>query len=385
MNYTPLIIILMFVNTAIDRIASNPVAFHTKTRSTRLVNRKLFGSTTECSIRLGSRRFTLKFYKMITCRYVENISIIYPYLLRYSNEITALEITDSIIKYWNVNEHSRVFQAFAMLIFHRTTIIDKNLCLFNSLSSKLFYLHLTHFSPSLEIFFSDKSCSVMKRLHVLILDRTDLGNENILLEKFPNLHILRLNFSSFHRPLNYSYMRLFPYLQDFFLKVNDDCHRCEYEWLKYATRDDKYVLFRISPKSGCMDWNNRGKFLRWQHAPLCGSCSLPFMINSRTTSDICKMEDGITEHYCRAFYGHQSLFQPWTNIFEKRTKKIPRLPSTMRPNHEFMKSKYAISIINRYRRNINSTVRRCLYRLEKWNLYRRIAFSVITIHTKMRS
>ena len=62
---------------------------------------------------------------MITCRYVENLSNIYPYLLKYSNDITALEITDSIIKNWNINEYSKVFRKFEFLIFHRTTIINK--------------------------------------------------------------------------------------------------------------------------------------------------------------------------------------------------------------------------------------------------------------------
>ncbi|CAF1418120.1 unnamed protein product [Rotaria sordida] len=336
-------------------ISSNSIYFHTKTRSTQLINRMLFGSTTECSIRLGRKQFTLKFYKMITCRYVENLSNIYPYLLKYSHDITALEITDSIIKNWNINQYAKVFRRFQFLIFHRTTIINKTLCSFNTLSSNLFYLHLTNFSPSLENFFSNQSCLIMKRLHVLILDHTDLGNKNILLDKFPNLHILRLNFSSFNHPLNYSYIRLFPYLQDFFLKFNDDCHRCEYEWLKYATRDNNYILFHISPNSGCMDWNRGGKFLQWQHAPLCGSCSLPLIINKKKTNNICKMEDGITEHYCKAFYGQQSLFQPWTNIFEKKTIKIIELPSTIRPSQEFMKSKYTTPIIKQYKRDIHST------------------------------
>jgi hypothetical protein len=70
------------------------------------------------------------------------------------------------------------------------------------------------------------------------------------------------------------------------------------------------------------------------------------------------MEDGITEHYCKAFYGRQSLFQLWTNVFEKKIKQIMQLPSTMRPNQEFMKSKYTNSIIQRHKRDINSTVRK---------------------------
>jgi hypothetical protein len=357
MNSSSSIIILILLSLTINLILSNSIYFHTKTRSTQLVNRTLFGSITECSIRLGGKQFQLKFYKMITCRYVENLSTIYPYLLKYSNDITSLEITDSKIQNFNINEYSKVFRKFEFLILHRTTIINQTiLCPFNSLSTKLFYLHLTHFSPSLDKFFSNKSCSIMKQLHVLILDHTDLGDENILLNKFPNLHLLRLNFSSFNHPLNYSYIRLFSYLQDFLLNVKDDCHRCEYEWIKYATRDENYVLFRISPNSGCMDWNREGKFIKWQHAPLCGSCSLPLIIDKIKTNEICKMEDGITEHYCKAFYGRQSLFQLWTNIFEKKIKQIMQLPSTMRPNQEFMKSKYTNSIIQRYKRDINSTV-----------------------------
>jgi hypothetical protein len=337
-------------------IAIDATFFHIHTRSTRLVNRTLFGPTTECSIRLGGKQFTLKFYKMITCRYVENLSNIYPYLLKYSNDITALEITDSIIKTWNINEYSKVFRKFEFLIFHRTTIMNQTLCSFNSLSTKLFYLHLTHFSPSLDTFFSNQSCSIMKNLHVLILDHTNLGDENILLKNFPNLHILRLSYSSFNHPLNNSYLRLFIYLQDFLLKVNDDCHRCEYEWLKYATRDNNSLLFSISSNSGCMDWNRGRKFLKWQYAPLCGSCSLPLIINRIKTKEICKMEDGITEHYCKAFYGRQSLFQSWTKTFEKKTIQFVELPSTMRPNQEFMKSKYTTSINKRYKRDANSTV-----------------------------
>ncbi len=359
MNCSPLIILLFLTIPIVS--SSDVISFHTKTRSTRLVNRTVLGTITECSIRLGGKQFTLKFYKMITCRYVENLSNIYPYLLKYSNDITALEITDSNIRNWNINEYSKVFRKFEYLIFHRTKIINQtNPCLFNSLARKLFYLHLTHFSPSLENLFSNQSCSIMKHLHVLILDHTDLGDENILLNKFPNLHLLRLNFSSFYHPLNYSYLRSFVYLQDFFLNVNDDCHRCEYEWLKYATRDDNYVLFRISPNSGCMDWNRGGNFLQWKHAPLCGSCSLPLIINNRRTDEICKMEDGITEHYCRAFYGRQSLFQCWTNVFEKKINQIVELRSTMRPNYEFMKSKYTKPMIERYRRDLNQTV--CKFR-----------------------
>jgi hypothetical protein len=316
------------------------------------------GSITECSIRLGGKQFTLKFYKMITCRYVDNLSTIYSYLLKYSNDITALEITDSKIRNWNITEYGKVFRKFEYLIFHRTTILNQtNSCLFNPLAKKLFYLHLTDFSPSLESLIGNQSCSIMKQLHVLILDRTDLGDENILLNKFPNLHLLRLNFSSIHQPLNYSYLRSFIYLQDFFLNVNDDCHRCEYEWLKYASRDENYVLFRISPKSGCMDWNRGGKFLQWKDAPLCGSCSLPLIINKRKMNEICKMEDGITEHYCRAFYGREGLFQSWTNAFDKEINQTAGLRSTMSPTHEILKTKYTKSMIGRYRRDSNQTVR----------------------------
>jgi hypothetical protein len=188
MNFSSVLIVLIILIFTIDIISSKSIHFHTETRSTRLVNRTFFGSTTECSIRVGGKQFTLKFYKIITCRYVENLSQIYPYLLKYSNDINALEITDSIITNWNINLYLKVFRKFEYLIFHRTTLTTKISCPFNSLSSKLFYLHLTNFSPSIETLFSNQSCSVMKRLHVLILDHTNLGNENILLNKFPNLH-----------------------------------------------------------------------------------------------------------------------------------------------------------------------------------------------------
>lgn len=354
MHYSSLIIILILCKF----ISSNSIHFHTKTRSTQLVNRTLFGSTTECSIRLGGKQFQLKFYKMITCRYVDNLSIIYPYLLKYSNDITALEITDSKLKDLNLNEYSKIFRKIEYFILNRVTILNQtNLCSFNILSKKLFYLHLIKFSPNLDRFFTNKSCSILKNLHVLILDHTNLGNENILLKNFPNLHLLRLNFSSFNRPLNYSFIRSFIYLQDLLLNIHDDCHRCEYEWLKYATRDKNYVLFHISPNSGCMDWNRGGKFLKWQHAPLCGSCSLPLIINNKIrTKELCRMEDGITEHYCKAFYGRESIFQLWTDKFEKNLSKIISLPSTMRPSQEFMKSKYTRRINQRYRRDMNSTV-----------------------------
>ncbi|UJR37459.1 hypothetical protein I4U23_030162 [Adineta vaga] len=348
-------LLFLLINFFLPFIDSNSIFYHTETRSTRLVNRTMFGSSTECSIRLGGKQFTLKFYRMITCRYVENLSTIYPYLLKYSNDISALEITDSTIKNFNLKSYAKIFRKFEFLIFHRTTILTKISCPLNILSDHLLYLHLTHFSPRLDKFFNNSSCSIMKRLHVLILDHTDLGNENILLDKLPNLHILRLNFSSFYQPLNYSYMRSFSYLQDFLLKVNDDCHRCEYEWLKYATRDDKYVLFHISPNSGCMDWNREGKFLQWQDAPLCGSCSLPLMINRIRTNQLCQMEDGITEHYCKAFYGRQSLFQSWTNRFDNKTNQFIQYPSTKRSHQQFMKSKYTTTIQTRLKREINST------------------------------
>ncbi|CAF0783464.1 unnamed protein product [Adineta ricciae] len=352
MNLPSLILVISLL---FPLITSNSIFYHTETRSTRLINRTLLGPTTECSIRLGGKQFTLKFYRMITCRYVDNLATIYPYLLKYSNDITALEITDSYIKNFNLKLHLKVFRKLEFLIFHRTTLQTKTLCPLNSLANHLLYLHLTHFSPSLDTFFNSSSCTIMKRLHVLILDHTDLGNENILHSKFPNLHILRLNYSSFHQPLNYSYMRSFSYLQDFFLKVNDDCHRCEYEWLKYATRDDKYILFHVSSNSGCMDWNRGGKFIPWQHAPLCGSCSLPLVIDRMRTKQICQMEDGITEHYCKAFYGRESIFQPWTNRFPSSTNQFIEYPSTKRTNQQFMKSKYT-TISTRLKRELNSTI-----------------------------
>ena len=331
------------------------ISFHTETQSTRLVNRTNFGSTTECSIRLGGKQFTRKFYRMITCRYVENLSSISSYLIQYSNDINALEIIDSKISNWTIDESGKVLRRFEYLIFHRTTIINSNQsCLFNPLSRKLFYLHLTQFSPSFDQLFSSRSCLTMKRLHVLILDQTKLGDPTILSKKLPNIHILRLNFSSSHRPLTDVYLRSFVYLQDFLLNVDDDCHRCEYEWLKYARRDEHSVLYRISPHSGCMDWNRGKIFVPWHDAPLCGSCSLPMMINSRMRhQELCRMEDGITEHYCRAFYGRESVFQAWTNVFQKNITRIEQLPSTMRPTYEFMKSKYTKSMS---KRDANQTI-----------------------------
>ena len=188
------------------------------------------------------------------------------------------------------------------------------------------------------------------------LIRPNLGDQNILLKFFPKLHILRLSYSEFNHPFNSSYLRSFLYLQDFLLKVNDDCHRCEYEWLKYATRDNQSMLFSISSNSGCMDWNRGGRFLQWQNAPLCGSCSLPLIINKMKTKEICRMEDGITEHYCKAFYGKQSLFQPWTTVFDKNMTQFLDLPPTTRPSQEYIKPKYTTSVTKRYRRDINSTV-----------------------------
>lgn len=337
----------------------SPISFHIETQSTRLVNRTIFGSTTECSIRLGGKQFTLKFYRIITCRYVENLSSISSYLRAYSNEINALEIIDSKISLWNVDEYGKLLRRFEYLIFHRTIIINQtNSCLFNPLAKRLFYLHLTQVSPSLDRWFSNRSCLSMKRLHVLILDQTDLGDEKILLKNFPYLHILRLNFSSFHHALTDSYLRSFIYLQDFLLNVNDDCHRCEYEWLKYATRDDNYVLYRISPNSGCMDWNRGKMFVKWHDAPLCGSCFLPLIKKKMINEEICRMEDGISEHYCRAFYGRESFFRLWTEVFQKKIKSIEPISSTMRPTYEFMKSKYTKSINLRVKRDENQTVDR---------------------------
>lgn len=362
MNYSLFIIFLTLIK---NSFGLNPIHFHTETRSTRLVNRTLFGPITECSIRLGGKQFQLKFYKIITCRYVENLSIIYPYVLKYSNDITALEITDSKLDNLNINSLSKILRKFEFLIFHRVKIVNQTtICPFNSLSNKLFYLHLTDFSPSLDKFFSQKSCTIMKHVHVLILDNTNLGDENLLFKKFPNLHLLRLNFSSFHQPLNSSYLRLFPYLQDLFLNVHDDCHRCEYEWLKYATRDDNYQLFHISPKSGCIDWNSNRQFIQWKYAPLCGTCSLPLVINKIKTNQYCKMEDGITEHYCKAFYGRESLFQPWFNKTDNVVQAYRGLPSTMSPTQYFMKTKYT----KRYKRdkiNNNTVCQIVLRNIEK--------------------
>jgi len=349
-------IILMCMLFILNNLPSNSVDFHTETRSTRLIHRTKFGSTTECSVRLGEKQFTLKFYKMITCRYVEHLGDIYPYLLKYSNDINVLEIVDSKLKSFNLNKYVKVFKKFEYFIFHRTTIMNStNRCLFDSIAKKIFYLHLTQVSPSLDRWFSNKTCSVLKRLHVLILDQTNLGNEQILRTYLPNLHLLRLNFSSIHHPFNASYLRSFVYLQDFLLNIHDDCHRCEYEWLKYAARDEKYFLFHISPNSGCIDWSQRGKFVPWKDAPLCGTCSLPLIINRIRTNQICQVENGITEHYCRAFYGRDSLFDLWTTKYEKSVERNIDLPSTMRPRHEFMKSKYTMKTTERIRRDLNTT------------------------------
>lgn len=360
MPYSLTIIILLLLSIY---PSFSSISFHTETQSTRLVNRTTFGSTTECSIRLGGKQFTRKFYRMITCRYVENLSSISSYLFKYSNDINTLEIIDSKISHWNIDESSKILRRFEYLIFHRTSIINSNqTCLFNPLARKLFYLHLTQFSPSLDQLFSNRSCLTMKRLHVLILDQTKLGDQSILLKKFPNLHILRLNFSSFHQPLTDAYLRSFIYLQDLLINVDDDCHRCEYEWLKYARRDSNSILYRISPHSGCMDWNHGRIFVPWHDAPLCGSCSLPMMtLNNRMkTQELCRMEDGITEYYCRAFYGRESVFQLWTNVFQKKFMWIEQLPSTMRPTHEFMKPKYTKSIS---KRDGNQTVDRLVCRM----------------------
>lgn len=337
-------------------VTADPLVFHAETRSTQLLNRTRFGSATECSVRLGGRQFTLKFYRMITCRYVDNLATIYPYLLKYSNDIAALEITDSTIKNFNLKQHSKAFARFEFLIFHRTTIHVKTPCPFSSLSKTLFYLHLTRFSPSLDTLFFNASCAVMKRLHVLILDHANVGNEKVLAIKLPNLHVLRLNFSAMHQPLSHSYVRSFPYLQDLLLKVNDDCHRCEYEWLKYAARDENYALFHVSTNSGCMDWNRGGKFVKWQHAPLCGSCSLPLLSNRVRTGALCTMEDGITEHYCKAFYGRQAVFHPWTHTFDHQVSRVVPHPSTRRPYQEFMKAKYTMAPGARRRRALNESV-----------------------------
>ena len=359
--------LLVAVVFTFDRISSDSSSSYlTNTRSTRLVNRTRFGSATECSIRLGGKQFTSKFYRMITCRYVANLSVIYPYLLEHSNDITALEITDSTIDQWNIDEYPKAFRRFQFLILHRTRFLQQSACPFNTIAPKLFYLHLAHFSPSLEHVFVNRSCSPMKQLHVLILDHTPLGDENLLREKFPHVHVLRLNFSSFSQPLNSSYLRAFPYLQDFFFKTNDDCHRCEYEWLKYASRDENYARFRVSPHSGCMDWNRNGQFMTWQHAPLCGSCSLPLLSRGLRGKELCRVEDGITEHYCKAFYGRESLFTPWTNVFDKKTKIIGELPSTVRPYQEFMKPKFTPLPSARPKREVNTTVRTLPVILYSW-------------------
>ena len=350
-----LIIVLSLV--LVDHISSDSSAFLINTRSTRLVNRTLLGSPTECSVRLGRKEFTSKFYRMITCRYVNDLARISPYLLKYSNDITALEITDSNIDYWNSTAHSHVFRRLEFLVFHRTTLRNFSSCPLNVFAKKLFYLHLTDFSPSLEHLVSDRSCLKLKRLHVLILDRTSIGDGNVLREMFPHVHLLRLNFTSVNQPLNGSVMRSFPYLQDFFFKVNDDCHRCEYEWLKYAAREENAFLFRISPHSGCMDWHDQKRFLTWRDAPLCGSCSLPLLISGKPTNEMCQMEDGITEYYCKAYYGRQSLFRRWTDRFETKTPPFVPLASTRRPSQEFMKYKFTAPILNRLKRDLNETVR----------------------------
>jgi hypothetical protein len=338
--------------------------FLSHTQTTRLINRTRIDSTTECSIRVGRPEFTRKFYRMITCRYVTDLAHIYPYLLTYSHDISALEITDSIINHWNSVAYERVFRRIEYLIFHRTILKRIDICPLNIFSTKLFYLHLTEFSPSLEQLIVNRTCSIMKRVHVLIIDRTPIGNETLLLPIFPHLHLLRLNFSSLNRPLTYSYMSSFVYLQDFFFKVNDDCHRCEYEWLKYASRDYSSILFRLSPQSGCMDWHDQGRFIRWQQAPLCGSCSLPLITNGRTTNELCRIEDGITDYYCNAFYGRESRFLTWTTRYQEQSvlTVIP-LPSTIRPNQEFMKPKYTVTMMTKWKRHEHQTVGSMKYSL----------------------
>ena len=357
---------LVFSLALLDPISAEFSSFLINTRSTRLVNRTVLGAPTECSVRLGKKEFTSKFYRMITCRYVNDLARIYPYLLQYSNDVTALEITDSTIDYWNSTAYSPVFRRLEFLVFHRTTLRNISSCPLNVFAKKLFYLHLTDFSPSLAQLVSHRSCLKLKRLHVLILDRTSIGDGNILRETFPNLHLLRLNFTALYQPLNASLMRSFPYLQDFFFKVNDDCHRCEYEWLKYAARDEKALLFRVSPQSGCMDWHERERFLTWREAPLCGSCSLPLLSKGKPTNEMCRMEDGITEYYCKAYYGRQSLFQPWTTQFEAKAPPYIPLASTPRPKEEFMKHKFTAPIGNRSKRDaMNETVRRTNARQEE--------------------
>ena len=333
-------------------LVSSSSSFLIETRATRLINRTILASPTECSVRVGEKDFTLKFYRLITCRYVRHLADIYPYLLKYSNDVTGLEITDSKINRWNTTEYRKLFRQYEFVIFHRTTLNGTERCPFNVMAKKLFYLHLTEFSPSLDQLVSHRSCLPLKRLHVLVLDQTPVGNEHILLRFFPHVHLLRLNFSAVIHPLNSSYLSSFPYLQDFYFRVADNCHRCEYEWLKYAARDDHLLLFRVSPQSGCMDWHDHGEFLPWKDAPLCGSCSLPLISVGRSIAgQRCRMEDGITEYYCHAFYGRQSIFHPWTKQFDEKSSTTtisPRL--TPRPSREFMKPKYTAPMVQRWKR-----------------------------------
>ena len=313
----------------------------TETRSTQLINRTSFGLYIECSIRLGGKEFSTKFYRMITCRYVKNLQQIYPFLVTHSKEITALEFIDSTIESWNTSNYRSIFKRFQFLIFHRTELKNFSSCPFDVFSKRLFYLHMINFKPSLDLLIFDRQCLKLKNLHALIVDQTPIGNVDVLREKFPHLHLLRLNYALLDQPLNSSYIRSFVYLHDLFIRVNDDCHRCEYEWLKYASRDERLVLFQISPQSGCIDWLNEGKFLQWRDAPLCGSCSMSLIRNGRKINEFCRMEDGITEYYCRAFYGHQSQFQPWTNLFDlKSNLSMPSPLTTRRPNQHFMKPQW---------------------------------------------
>ncbi|CAF0856748.1 unnamed protein product [Didymodactylos carnosus] len=268
---------------------------------------------------------------MISCRYVFNLSVIENYLSQHS-EISAIEFIDSTINFSPINTfNSSVFKHYDFLIIHKTKfILNENVKCPIDAFENLFYLHIADCSTdSFDKFFAQ--CSIMQRLHILLLDRTYWGNEQVFIRQFPNLHMFRLSFTIISHPINGSFIQSFSHLNDFALAVNDDCHRCDYDWIKYLARNislNKVDQLHISTKSGCMDWSIN-KFLSWKNAPLCGTCSLRYNVNST----ICPLEDGITEHYCKGYYGHRAIFEQWNQLSISKTTIKPTTFYTQ-PQHE---------------------------------------------------
>lgn len=277
---------------------SSSSCFLSELRSTRLVNRTRLTDVTECAVRVGDKDFTLKYFRLVSCRFVTKIETILPFLSQHLNESKGLELVDSTIEFWRDDS----LRNLEFLILHRTRWLNFSRCPLESLSKSLFYLHLNLFNVEFSSLFDGENCSSLKKVHVLLIDRSPVGEVEIIPSKLFNVHLLSLNSTKMSKSSNFSSIRSLKFLSEVLFRSSVDCHRCEFDWLKMLARGEIPSRFRLNRFSSCVDWSQQGKSTPWSEAPLCGFCSL-FL-----DGKFCRVENGITEFYCRAFYGSRAVF-----------------------------------------------------------------------------